>query len=96
MPTIVTKTPKKQRFLRLTIDDKLEALLVRYELEYPLLSRVDIVRMLISRSITQSSQSNTKASRLANWLDSNVAQNPLIQNKTEQEQYEILEENDLM
>jgi hypothetical protein len=96
MPTTVTKTPKKQRFLRLTIDDKLEALLVRYELEYPLLSRVDIVRMLISKSITQSSQSNTKASRLADWLDANVAQNPLIQNKTELEQFKILEENDLM
>ena len=96
MPTTVTKTAKKQRFLRLTIDDKLEALLVRYELEYPLLSRVDIVRMLISKSITQSSQSNTKASRLADWLDANVAQNPLIQNKTEQEQFKILEENDLM
>jgi hypothetical protein len=96
MPITVTKTPKKQRFLRLTIDDKLEALLVRYELEYPLLSRVDIVRMLISKSITQSSQSNTKTSRLADWLDANVAQNPLIQNKTEAQQFKILEENDLM
>ena len=46
-PTKTTKKPK-QKFIRLNLDDKLEALLQKYESKYTLLSRSDIIRMLLS------------------------------------------------
>jgi hypothetical protein len=54
MSTTVKKTPKKtqtskkQNFIRLNVDENLEKLLQKYEQKYTLLSRSDIIRMLLS------------------------------------------------
>lgn len=45
------KGKPKQKFVRLNIDERLESVLQEYENRYSLLSRSDIVRMLLSEAI---------------------------------------------
>jgi predicted RNA-binding protein with EMAP domain len=42
------KSVKNQKFVRLNLDPDLENLLAGYEIKYKLLSRSDIIRMLLS------------------------------------------------
>jgi hypothetical protein len=50
MSVAATKKKKKapQKFIRLNLDEALEAMLREYEVKYKLLSRSDIIRMLLS------------------------------------------------
>jgi hypothetical protein len=45
---VKSPTKTKQTFIRLNVDEKLDNLLKKYESQYHLLNRGDIVRMLLS------------------------------------------------
>ena len=51
MPVKTKSAKTKQKFVRINIDPKLEHYLSLYEEKYPLFSRSDVVRMLLSQSI---------------------------------------------
>jgi hypothetical protein len=87
--SVNTKTkPKKktQKFVRLNLDSELESMLEEYEVKYKLLSRSDIIRMLLSEIYYQ----KTKASRkeFANFINSLPQAK---HNLSEDEVYELID-----
>jgi hypothetical protein len=84
-------TKKKQKFIRLNIDEKLENLLKVLETEYPLLSKVDIIRMLLSKAIKE----NEKNISLSQILDKQrLNRSEYTNNLTEEDIYKLVyEEN---
>ena len=91
---ISTNSPtKKQQVVRLTIDDKLNAVIQKKLLQYPLLNTTEILKMILSDGITKyEKQGFAKAVEIAN----KVGVRDEYKNLTEDEQFEVLAKFDLM
>lgn len=84
--TLNKKTDKtKQSFVRINIDDKLDKILSRYQRDYPLLSRADIIKMLLSQSI-RANQTLAEVMEGAEFLDV----------EGEDEQFDFLDKHGLL
>jgi|694.fasta_scaffold31784_10 hypothetical protein len=71
MPANATKTPRKtktQSFVRLNLDPNLDKMLLEYEQKYSLLSRSDIIRMLLSELYWSKKQAKKK--QMVNFIES--------------------------
>lgn len=71
MSANATKTPRKtkpQSFVRLNLDPNLDKMLLEYEQKYSLLSRSDIIRMLLSELYWSKKQAKKK--QMANFIES--------------------------
>jgi len=76
----------KQKFIRINIDDKLDTILNKYAIEYPLFSRSDIVKLLLSRVIRQDEEKSLlKIMEGASFIDIS----------DEDEQFDFLRKNSL-
>lgn len=91
---ISTNSPtKKQQVVRLTIDDKLNAVIQKKLLQYPLLNTTEILKMILSDGITKyEKQGFAKAVEITN----KVGVRDEYKNLTEDEQFEVLAKFDLM
>ena len=91
---VTTKSPtKKQQVVRLTIDDKLNAVIQKKLLQYPLLNTTEILKMILSDGITKyEKQGFAKAVEIAN----KVGVRNEYKNLSEDEQFELLAKYDLM
>jgi hypothetical protein len=78
----------KQSFVRITIDDTLDSILSLYERDYPLLSRSDIIKMLLSQSISINQKRKSFKQILAN--------STFLDTDDEDEQFEILRKEGLV
>lgn len=101
MPT-TTKTSKKTtskiKYLRIPLDSLLYAKIQSKQKELPLLDEVEIVKIFISKGIVndnQASKSNAVTS-MFEILEKQEKQNRFITGLTEEEQYNLLKENDLI
>lgn len=54
------QNPKTQKFVRLNLDANLDKMLLEYEQKYSLLSRSDIIRMLLSELYWSKKQTKRK------------------------------------
>jgi hypothetical protein len=86
-----TSKSQAQRFIRLNLDQALEQMLQEYEAEYRLLSRADIIRMLLSKVYNDRKQKARQ--KMLALLDS--LPKPEVE-LSEDQMFQILEENDLM
>lgn len=87
-PTSKPKT--KQKFLRLNLDENLDRFIQSYESKYMLLSRADIVRMLLSEIYYEKQrESRDQALEFIKSLP------PANHNFTEEEIFDILNEEGL-
>ena len=91
---VTSKSPtKKQQVVRLTIDNKLNAVIQKKLLQYPLLNTTEILKMILSDGITKyEKQGFAKAVEIAN----KVGVRDEYKNLTEDEQFELLAKYDLM
>ena len=53
-----TKLKSTQRFVRINIDEKLNKVLNEYSDEYPLFTNAEIIKLLISKGISQNKKSS--------------------------------------
>jgi metal-responsive CopG/Arc/MetJ family transcriptional regulator len=86
-----TASKTKQRFIRLNLDQKLDQMLSEFEVQYKLLNRSDIIRMLLSEIYFSKKQNDRQ--KFISFINS------LPKAKTEyseEEMTKILEENNLM
>ena len=89
--TKTTPKPKtKQKFLRLNLDENLDRFIQSYESKYMLLSRADIVRMLLSEIYYEKQRESRQ--ELKKFLASLP---PANHNFTEDEIFDILKEEGL-
>ena len=78
----------KQRFIRITLDSKLEKILSLLQEEFPLLSNIEIIKMLISIGFKNKQKSMSFKEILASHT--------FLEIETEDEQFEFLRQNGLM
>jgi hypothetical protein len=100
MSTTVKKTPKKtqtskkQNFIRLNVDENLEKLLQKYEQKYTLLTRSDIIRMLLSEVDWQKTTQKTSYSQKS--FQQILADSNFVDIKDEDKQFEYLSKHGLL
>jgi DNA-binding winged helix-turn-helix (wHTH) protein len=80
-----SKNQNKQSFVRINIDNKLAKILEMYQRDYPLLSKADIIKMLLSQSI-RANRTLAQVMEGADFLDI----------EDEAEQFAFLEKHGLM
>jgi hypothetical protein len=85
MTTKVQKKQLQQKFIRITLDSKLQLITDRYSEDYPLLGQSEILKMLICNGLKK--EKNTFKQILANSQFADVID--------EDEQFQILKQNDL-
>jgi hypothetical protein len=78
----------KQRFIRITLDPKLERILSLLQDEFPLLDNIEIIKMLISIGFKNKQKSLSFKEILANHT--------FLDMETEDEQFEFLRQNGFM
>ena len=92
---ISTNSPtKKQQVVRLTIDDKLNAVIQKKLLQYPLLNTTEILKMILSDGITKYERQGF--AKAVDIINSRAKKRQLITGLTEDEQFELLAKYDLM
>ena len=90
---VLIKPPaKKQQVVRLTIDDKLNAVIQKKLLQYPLLNTTEILKMILSDGITKY---EIKGFAMAVEIANKVGVRDEYKNLTEDEQFDLLAKNDL-
>jgi hypothetical protein len=94
MSKTITKTSvkKSQKVVRLTIDDKLQYALDGYQDKYPLLSTVELIKVILSEGLKKQNSGFARAVGVAKT----VGVPKECQNLTEDEQFEVLAKYDLM
>jgi lipid II:glycine glycyltransferase (peptidoglycan interpeptide bridge formation enzyme) len=83
-----TGTINKQRFIRITLDPKLEKILSLLQEEFPLLDNIEIIKMLISIGFKNKQKSMSFKQILSDHTFLDI--------ETEDEQFEFLRQNGLM
>jgi hypothetical protein len=91
----LTKTTKKvstktkQQFIRLNLDPALEKMLQEYEQKYTLLSRSDIIRMLLSEIYwEQKEEVRSKNGKIGDIFDRLKVTNPVLYDLSEDQMFE--------
>ena len=84
-----TTTKAKQQFIRLNLDPALEKMLQEYEQKYTLLSRSDIIRMLLSEIYwEQKEEVRSKNGKIGDIFDRLKATNPVLYDLSEDQMFE--------
>jgi hypothetical protein len=90
---IKTSIKKSQKVVRLTIDDRLQAALVKYQDKYPLLSTVELIKVILSEGLKKQNSGFSRAVQIIKQREKN---GQVIDGLTEDEQFALLEKYDLM
>ena len=84
-----TTIKTKQQFIRLNLDPALEKMLQEYEQKYTLLSRSDIIRMLLSEIYwEQKEEVRSKNVKIGDIFDRLKITNPVLYDLSEDQMFE--------